>query len=209
MSLAALDNVLRTAMPMQRRFHGDLRIRAVESLLFEGVPITRLPIAEAETRAAAVHVTTPDDIADRVWTEETAAPRAHLQGNGRYALMITNSGGGYSRWNDFDITRWRSDPTRDSWGSFVYIRDVRSDEVWATSHKPFPARQGEITVRFASDRAEIHRRVAGIESILDVTVASEDDVELRRLRITNRSLRTRQLEFTSYVELAMISPRRR
>jgi cellobiose phosphorylase len=118
--------------------------------------------------------------------------------------MITNSGGGYSRWGDFDVTRWRSDTTLDPWGSFIYIRDLKSDEVWATTHKPFPARQGEITVRFASDRAEIHRRVAGIETILDVTVASEDDVELRRLKITNRSLRTRQLEFTSYVELAMM-----
>jgi cyclic beta-1,2-glucan synthetase len=203
MSLAALDNVLHRDV-MQRRFHGDLRIRAVESLLFEGIPITRLPIAEAETRSAPVHVTSTEDIADRMWTEESAAPRVHLHGNGRYALMITNSGGGYSRWGDFDVTRWRSDTTLDPWGSFVYIRDLKSDEVWATTHKPFPARQGELTVRFAADRAEIHRRVAGIETILDVTVASEDDVELRRLRITNRSLRTRQLEFTSYVELAMI-----
>jgi cyclic beta-1,2-glucan synthetase len=204
MSLTALDNVLHRDI-MQRRFHGDLRIRAVESLLFEGVPLTRLPIAEAETRQAPVHVAATEDLADRVWTEETAAPRVHLQGNGRYTLMITNSGGGYSRWNDFDITRWRSDSTLDPWGSFVYIRDLKSDEIWATSHKPLSAQQGETTVRFASDRAEIHRRVAGIETILDVTVAPEDDVELRRIKITNRSLRTRQLEFTSYVELAMAS----
>ncbi len=203
MSLAALDNVLHRDA-MQRRFHDDLRICAVESLLFEGIPITRLPIAEAETRSAPVHSTSTEDIADRAWTEETAAPRVHLHANGRYALMITNSGGGYSRWNDFDVTRWRADTTLDPWGSFFYIRDLKSDEVWATTHKPFPARQGEITVRFASDRAEIHRRVAGIETILDITVASEDDVELRRLRITNRSLRTRQLELTSYVELAMM-----
>ncbi len=202
MSLAALDNVLHRDA-MQRRFHGDLRIRAVESLLFEGIPITRLPIAETETRSAPAHIASAEDIADRMWTEETAAPRVHLHGNGRYALMINNSGGGYSRWHDFDVTRWRCDTTLDPWGSFVYIRDLRSDDVWATSHKPFPALQGETTVRFASDRAEIHRRVAGIETILDVTVASEDDVELRRLKITNRSLRTRQLEFTSYVELAM------
>ena len=204
MSLAALDNVLHRDV-MQRRFHGDLRIRAVESLLFESIPVTRIPIAEAETRPAPIHIASTEDMADRLWTEETAAPRVHLHGNGRYALMITNSGGGYSRWKDFDVTRWRADPTLDPWGNFIYIRDLKSDEIWATSHKPFPARVGEITVRFASDRAEIHRRVAGIETILDITVASEDDVELRRVKITNRSLRTRQLEFTSYVELAMIS----
>lgn len=202
MSLAALDNVLHRDV-LQRRFHGDLRIRAVESLLFESVPVTRLPISETGSRPAPIHIARTEEIADRLWTEETAAPRVHLHGNGRYSLMITNSGGGYSRWNDFDVTRWRSDTTLDPWGSFVYIRDLKSDEVWATTHKPFVARTGEITVRFASDRAEIHRRAAGIETILDITVASEDDVELRRVKITNRSLRTRQLEFTSYVELAM------
>ncbi len=202
MSLAALDNVLHRDV-LQRRFHGDLRIRAVESLLYESIPVTRVPLNETGSRPAPMHIPRTEEVADRFWTEETAAPRVHLHGNGRYSLMITNSGGGYSRWNDFDVTRWRSDTTLDPWGSFVYIRDLKSDEVWGTTHKPFAARTGEITVRFASDRAEIHRRAAGIESILDITVASEDDVELRRVKITNRSLRTRQLEFTSYVELAM------
>ena len=204
MSLAALDNLLHRDI-MQRRFHHDLRIRSVESLLFEGIPITKLPLIETKTRTAPVRVATEEDATDRVWTEETASPRVHLYGNGRYSIMVTNSGGGYSRWNDFDISRWRSDTTLDPWGNFVYIRDLKSDEVWSTSHKPFAAGIGEILVRFSSDRAEIHRRVSGIESILDITVASEDDVELRRLRITNRSLRARQLEFTSYVELSMAS----
>src|SRR6185312_8465083 len=113
------------------------------------------------------------------------------------------SGGGYSRWGDFDISRWRSDSTLDPWGTFIFIRDLKSEDVWATTHKPFHTRVGELTVRFASDRAEIHRRVAGLETVLDVTVASEDDVELRRLRVTNRLLRSRQIELTSYLELAM------
>ena len=109
MSLAALGNVLHRDA-MQRRFHNDLRVRAVESLLYEGIPISRLPVAEAETRSAPVHVATEEDIADRVWTEETAAPRVHLHGNGRYALMVTNSGGGYSRLAGLpDVTRWRSE----------------------------------------------------------------------------------------------------
>ena len=202
MSFAALDNVLHRDI-MQRRFHRDLRIRAVESLLYESVPIARLPVASAETRTVQAHAAPVEDIADRVWTEETAAPRVCLQSNGRYAVMMTNSGGGYSRWNNFDITRWRSDTTLDPWGSFIYVCDLRSHEIWATSHKPLATRTGDISVRFASDRAEIHRRVSGIETVLDVTIASPDDIEVRRLRVTNRSLRARHIELTSYVELAM------
>lgn len=202
MSMAALDNILHRDA-MQRRFHGDLRIRSVETLLFEGIPITRLPIVETRPGHAPIRAIPAEDAADRVWTEETAAPRVHLHGNGRYALMITNSGGGYSRWNEFDLTRWRSDPTLDPWGKFIYIRDLRSDDVWASSHKPLGSSLGETTVRFMAERAEIRRRVSGIETTMDIAVAVEDDAELRRMRIVNRSLRARNLELTSYLELAL------
>ena len=202
MSLAALDNVLHRDA-MQRRFHGDLRVRSVETLLFEGIPITRLPIVETKPSHAPIRAIAAEDAADRVWTEETAAPRVHLHGNGRYALMVTNSGGGYSRWNEFDLTRWRSDPTLDPWGTFIYIRDLRSDDAWGSSHKPLGSNLGETTVRFAAERAEIRRRVSGIETTVDIAVAVEDDAELRRMRIVNRSLRTRNLELTSYLELAL------
>ena len=50
--------------------------------------------------------------------------------------MVTNSGGSHSRWNEFDLTRWRSDATLDRWGSFVYIRDLRSDSVWSAALQP-------------------------------------------------------------------------
>ncbi len=126
MSLLALDNVLHKDV-MQRRFHGDVRVRAVESLLFERLPIARLPEEEIQTRAAPVRMAVSDEAVERTWKEDTPVPRAHLHGNGRYSLMVTNSGGGYSRWNEFDVTRWRSDPTLDCWGSFLYIRDLRTD----------------------------------------------------------------------------------
>jgi cyclic beta-1,2-glucan synthetase len=202
MSLASLNNVLHRDT-LQRRFHNDLRIRAVETLLFEGIPITQLPIEEIRIKPAPVRTQSTGEGADRIWTEETAVPRSQLFGNGRSSLMVTNSGGSYLRWNDFDVTRWRSDPTLDPWGTFIYIRDVRTDEIWATSHKPFTSSSGESAIRFAADRAEYRRRVAGIETVLEVTLAEEDDSELRRVRITNRSLRSRQLELTSYAELSM------
>jgi cyclic beta-1,2-glucan synthetase len=207
MSLAALDDILHHDV-MVERFHGDVRVSAVESLLFERIPITRPPTEEAEARNAPTHSVTEEEPSDRQWGEDTATPRVHLQGNGRYALMVTNSGGSYSRWNEFDLTRWRSDSTLDRWGSFLYIRDLRLDSVWSAALQPL----GEMpnatpvnttTVRFSADRAEFTRRLFGIETIMDVTVAADDDAELRRVTITNRSLRSRQLEFTSYMELAL------
>ena len=202
MSLAALDDTLHHNV-MVERFHGDLRVRAMESLLFERMPITRPPVEAVEMRNAPVRSTIDEEPADRVWREDTATPRVHLQGNERYSLMVTNSGGSHSRWNEFDVTRWRSDTTLDPWGSFVYVRDLRSDAVWSAALQPLGGTPNATMVRFSADRAEFTRRFYGIETVMDVTVAADDDAELRRLTITNRSLRSRQLEFTSYLELAL------
>lgn len=202
MSLVALDNVLHRDV-MQERFHSDVRIRAIESLLFERLPIAKLPAEEVQTRVAPVRTAINEEPAERTWREDTPVPRVHLQGNGHYSLMITAAGGGYSRSNDFDVTRWRSDTTLDAWGSFVYIRDMRSEAIWSASYHPVGGKLGTSYASFSADRAEFHRNVLGVETVMDVAVTAEDEVELRRLTITNRTLRSRQLELTSYAELAL------
>jgi cellobiose phosphorylase len=202
MTLLALDNLLHRGV-IERRFHADLRVRAVESLLFERIPMVRVPLEEPRVDLPSIRPVTAEESAERAWKEDTYLPRVHLQGNMNYSLMVTNAGGGYSRWNNFDVTRWRSDTTLDPWGNFLYIRDLKSDVVWAAAFHPVGGDQGTSSARFSADRAEFHRRVAGIETVLDVTVAAEDDVELRRFTVTNRSIRGRHLEFTSFAELAL------
>ena len=202
MSLVAIGNVLHHGA-MQRRFHADPRIRAVESLLFERIPITKPIRGEAQAKLTIVHVTAGEEAEDVTFSKETPVPRVHLYGNGRYALMVSNSGAGYSRWNQFDLTRWRSDPTLDEWGSYLYLRDVRAGTIWAATPQPVNGTLGKSSVTFSEDRADFHRAVLGIETVMSVTVSPEDDVELRRLTIVNRSVRSRLIEITSYMELAL------
>lgn len=202
MSLLALDNLLHRDV-MQRRFHGEKRIRAIETLLFERVPTGPLPKEDVRADIPAAPVNTRLDPAERISKENTLVPRIHLYGNGRYALMVSNAGGGYSRWNGFDLTRWRSDGTSDPWGSFIYLRDTRSSAVWSAAWQPTGSAMGSSTVRFFADHMEFDRRTFDMETLLAITVAAEDDVELRRLTITNWSSKTREIEFTSYCELAL------
>ncbi len=178
-------------------------MRAIESLLFERVPNTPLPAEDVRTGSSTPVPAAADDPPERVWKENTAVPRVHLYGNGRYALMVSNAGGSYSRWGDFDVSRWRSDTTRDCWGTFIYIRDARSNTLWSAAWQPVGGNLGASSVRFLADHTEFHRRVQDIETLQNVTVSAEDDAELRRLTVTNWSARTRELDFTSYLELAL------
>jgi len=202
MTLLALDNAVH-GNAMQRRFQRDLRVRAVESLLFEGLPVSRSQVDEQARPKTSVRVGPVVDDEVRQWQDESGIPRVHLYGNGRYATLVNNSGGGYSRWNDFDLSRWRMDSGPAPYGPFIYVRDSAAKTNWSVTAQPTSARLGVAFARFTEDRVEFQRRVLGIETVTEVTVAPEDDVELRRVTITNRSLRRREIDLTSYIELAL------
>jgi cyclic beta-1,2-glucan synthetase len=175
----------------------------MESLLFEGIPVAKTPLPQVVKSHVPVRPLVDEELTSRIWNEETITPAVHLQGNGHYSLMISNSGAGYSRFHDFDITRWRADTTMDAWGTFLYLRDLRSGSAWSATLQPTNDRQGAISVYFDTDRAKFHRSAFGIETETEVTVSADDDAELRRITATNKSLRTRYIEFTSFAELAL------
>ena len=120
-------------------------------------------------------------------TPNTPLPEVQLLSNGRYHVMVTNAGGGYSRWKDLAVTRWHEDSTRDDWGTFCYVRDVASGEFWSTAHQPTLTQPESYEVIFSEGRAEFRRRDHDFDTHTEIVVSPEDDIELRRSHITNRA----------------------
>jgi cyclic beta-1,2-glucan synthetase len=204
MAFLALTNFLHDN-PFPRRFHRDPRVRAFEALLQERIP-TLPPLQLISTRPVLPALADEEQIAPAgitFHTPHTVTPRCLLLSNSRYGLMITNSGGGYSQWGGQEITRWRSDPTCDSLGTFCYIHETDTDRIWSASYHPVGGKPKEYSVEFGLDRAVFRRSDAGIQTQTEVTVSPEDDVEIRRITLINRSSRTCRLNLTSYVELSM------
>ncbi len=207
MSLLALVNVLH-GCPMPRRFLACPLLKAADLLLQERVPkiaagvfIEDLKLEESRTPSGE------GESVMRVFTDpSTPAPEVHLLSNGRYHVVISSAGGGYSRWRDLALTRWREDATRDCWGMFVYLRDVRTGEFWSTAYQPALKLTKGYEAIFTQARAEFRHRQAGIEVHTEISVSPEDDVELRRITLTNRSPVTRQFELTSYSEVVLARP---
>ena len=94
----------------------------------------------------------------RFTTPHDATPRTHLLSNGRYAVMLTAAGSGYSRWRDIAITRWREDATRDCWGCYIFLRDSQTGDVWSAGYQPRGVEADSYEVSFYEDRAEFIRR---------------------------------------------------
>ena len=204
MSLLALVNLLHDC-PMQRRFMACPLLKAADLLLQERVPKTAASVfVEDLTLEESRTPSGEGESVMRVFTNPaTPAPEVHLLSNGRYHVVITSAGGGYSRWRDLAVTRWREDTTRDCWGMFLYVRDVGTGEFWSAACQPTLKITKGYEAIFTQARAEFRHRHAGIEAHTEISVSPEDDVELRRITLTNRSPVPRQIELTSYAEVVL------
>jgi cellobiose phosphorylase len=137
-------------------------------------------------------------------SSRTIDARQHtLLSNGRYSVMLGASGSGYSQWRDLAVTRWREDPTVDAWGSYLLLRDEDSGEAWSASLQPYGLRAPDDAVSFGAGCASFSRRHHSLHSVLGVAVASDADIELRRLTLSNHGDRTRTFSLTSYAELVL------
>src|SRR5947199_6591404 len=186
MVIVAIANVLHDGA-MRARFRAEPRVQATELLLQE-----RTPRDVAVARPRADEVQAVGDVREfvptvvrRFTSPHGSPPRTQLLSNGRYAVMLTAAGSGYSRWRDLAVTRWREDVTRDAWGTYVFLRDVESGETWSAGYQPCGGEPESYEVTFSEDRAEIVRRDRDIGTTLHVIVSPEDDAEIRRVSVTN------------------------
>jgi cyclic beta-1,2-glucan synthetase len=204
MTVIAIANALQDGV-MRARFHAEPIVQATELLLQErtarDVEAT-LPRAEEVKATANVRELVPP-MPRRFKSPHQPIPRTQLLSNGRYAVMITEAGSGYSRWRDLAVTRWREDPTCDCWGTYIFLRDAHSGEVWSVGYQPSGVEPDSYEVVFFEDRAEIVRRDGTIETKLEITVSPEDDAEVRRVSISNLGSRVREIEVTSYAEVVL------
>jgi len=204
MTIVAIGNALHDAQ-MRSRFHREPMIQACELLLQERVPRN---VATEPPRAEQVHASHEADApAPSVRRldpfERDRQPVTQLLSNGRYAVMLTASGGGYSRWQGLAITRWREDATRDPWGAFVYLRDVASGQAWSATAQPLPGAAEPGQVVFGEDYASYSRLHGHLGSVLDVLVSGEHDGEVRRLTLNNHGRKSCEIDVTSFAEIVL------
>ncbi len=204
MSIVALDNVVSAGI-MRDKFHSQPIVQASELLLQERTPrdvLVTMPRAEEVSAGPYVRDLLPVT-ARRFKSPQSVAPRTTLLSNGRYAVMLTAAGSGYSRWRDIAITRWREDVTQDCWGSYFYLRDEYTASVWSAGYQPTATEPDFCEAIFHEDHAEFVRRDRSITTSVEVMVSSEDDAELRRISISNGGIRARDIQVTSFAEIAL------
>ena len=204
MTLISLGNVVHDERT-RRCFHAHPMVQAAELLLQERTPrsvaVTR-PRSEEAREATLVRDLVPPTLR-RFDSPHDITPRTHLLSNGRYTVMGTAAGSGFSRWGDLAVTRWREDTTRDCWGTFVFLRDAETGDIWSAGFHPSGTEGDHYEVIYSEDRAKIIQRDRSLSITLEIVVSPEDDAEFRRLTVTNLENRDREIDFTSYAEVVL------
>ncbi len=206
MSLLSLACLLLDC-PMQKRFQSDPLFQATTLLLQERIPRTSAFYWHTSELSEVHTASSVSQTPFRVFgSPDTPIPEVQLLSNGRYHVMVTNAGGGYSRWKDMAVTRWREDTVCDNWGTFCYLRDVTSGEFWSTAYQPTLKKADRYEAIFSEARVEFRCRHNELDAYTEIAVSPEDDVEVRRIRISNRSRIRRMIDITSYAEVVLTSP---
>ena len=206
MTLVALANAT-LGGEIRHRFHRIPIVQATELLLQETAQrdVTLAP-PRSDRATPAIASSTAGPLDRRVNSPHAVPPSTQLLSNGRYSVMVTAAGSGYSHWRDLAVTRWREDATRDCWGTYLYLRDRASGYLWSAGYQPVCVEPVHYEAEFTEDRVRILRADAGIESSMEIMVAADDDVEIRRVTLKNTGSRPREIEITSYAEIVLATP---
>lgn len=204
MSLLALNNYLNGNV-MQNRFHNDPVVDAAKLLLQEKVPVNILFTKENKEKITPFTDLTfdVDDSYREYDAPDYLLPKAHILSNGSYSVMVTDKGTGYSRSNNFAITRWREDLALDNYGIFFYIRNTNTNTTWCSTYASIDKRPEMYNVVFTSGMAKFHRKDEDIDTVTEIVVSSGDNAEIRRVTFMNHGDEPCVLEVSSYYELVI------
>ncbi len=207
MILVAIDNLLHENM-VAIAFHNDPIVKSSELLLQERVPqrISILNPREEEvlhkTGGRARSLPTLHHI-EHVHTEE---PQIRILSNGSYTVMLTAAGSGFSKCDDLSVFRWEEDRTVDRDGQYFFIFDTIEGSLYPLTFQPMSRKPQDYKTIFSEHKVEFFCRKKNINTHTEVIVSAEDNVELRRITITNVTDKDLSLDLTSYSEPVLSTP---
>ncbi|ANT51417.1 GH36-type glycosyl hydrolase domain-containing protein [Mesorhizobium amorphae] len=204
MSIAAVADAIFEGR-LRDRFHSDPVIESAELLLQERAP-RDIPTATVRTEAdeRSKDETETESPDTRIILDPARALRStNVMSNGRYSVMVTATGSGYSRFGELAVTRWQPDPTEDRLGSYVFLRDAGTGDWWSATSEPRRAENERVQTLFSDDKASFIKSVGSLRSEVECIVISEGNGEGRRVTLYNDGAVDRHIEVTSFAELVL------
>ncbi|MGQ0626803.1 MAG: GH36-type glycosyl hydrolase domain-containing protein [Phycisphaerales bacterium] len=133
----------------------------------------------------------------------TPMPWVNVISNGRYGLVISQNGGGFSFYDDAQhnvLTRWEMDLVRDCSGKFLYLSDRESGDTWSVAPAPCGTKHDHYECAHTIGATTFNTSAHGISAAWTIAVAEGDGVEVWTLELKNTGARARALRVASFFE---------
>ncbi|QZY55792.1 GH36-type glycosyl hydrolase domain-containing protein [Crassaminicella profunda] len=204
MGLLALNNYLNENI-MQKRFHMDPVMKSAEVLLQEKTPVRVLITKQYKEAIEPLEEPKKEDIyVVRKYRDiDGRLPRCHILSNGRYSVMVTDGGSGYSKKEKIQVTRWREDSLTGKHGNYIFLKNLNTNKVYGSIFDPIHIEPDGYEVKFSLDQAAFMRTDDNIDTHTEIFVSSEDDAEIRKITLTNHGNEPVVMELTSYFETVL------
>ena len=201
MILAAINNHRNDGI-LRERFHEEMMIKATEVLLEEKRQSYLISIAKQGYTIKIGKPLFKEDSYSNRYISSTGVnpPVVNYLSNGKYSLMVTADGDGFSKYEDRMLYRWRPDIYANT-GNYIYIKDMKLGKVWSAAYHPTKTEPEDYQVVFSPHQAEFKRRDGDISSHMIVSLDADHNFEVRKVIFTNHGNEEKQLEVTSYLEV--------
>ena len=188
------DNIL------QRRFIQNPEMEAVSILLQERMPEKFIITKENKEKVEKLKYKDYENYTKVVLNKvDERLIRGNVISNANYTVAINQNGIGFSKYKNFYINRYKK--TDDySQGIFFYIKSIQNNKIWSTIYNQEQMKPDKYTVSFAPDKNEFERIDGNIKTKMQITVAPNEAVEIRRLKLENLGNTEETLEITSAFE---------
>ena len=204
MSLVAMNNVINDNV-MQKRFHNNVYVKSAEILLQEKIPGDVIYTKDSKEKVVPPKQVVVENVDTDRFITSIGRPLANINilTNGSYYTVITDRGLGYSKYLQKDILRRRSLYNIEEFGQIFYIKCINNNQVWTASYLPNLRKPDKYGVIFSGDKCKITRTDGNIETVQEIVVSTDDDLEIRRITISNNSDENLEFEITSFAELVL------
>jgi cyclic beta-1,2-glucan synthetase len=124
------------------------------------------------------------------------APCARWLGSAALSTLITADGAGRTSLGGLRLCE----------DVLLFLRDEESGALWSVGRTPLAGAPERYEAASEPGCFRILRLEHGIEAVCEIAVAPGANAELRRVRVTNASVRTRRIALTSYLALVLHDP---
>lgn len=203
MIFISINNFLNNNI-IRKRFHKNPYVKTGEILLQEKIPLNVIIAKESEEFFEYREVKKEEINAIRVYTKDDLDDiKCHMLSSGSFYSMITNRGTGYSKKDNLSLNRWRDDITLGRYGTFIYIKNLNTNEIWSAAYEPVRTEPDNYKVVFSNDKAVFTRKDGDIQTNMEMILLSEEYGEIRKLTLMNTGEEDIVLEVISYLEVVM------